>query len=219
MRVTVVVGDGSIMASERTLFSLACQTHDALEVRVGPDAASLLQRYRRLAPSIDWRTSSKEAPRSPAVSFLAAGDVVYPFHLNRLATALETSTAAWALSRARWAMTDDAIVGEPHCRAKQDVAADVPSAILRTGQLPLCAALFHLERMRLWILASGEGPPSQAALLRIALRCPPIALSGLASCESPVASLPLPVRAKSALKRNLPSVYGALKSAALRRRR
>jgi hypothetical protein len=213
--VTVVVAGAPGVALDRTLFSLACQEHAPLEVRVAPEAAHTLERYRRLAPKTQWGTT--ETGVQPYVAFFEAGDTVYPAHFQRLVTALHDSRAAWAMARARWALTDDTVVGEPYCRGKYDVGMDVPTPLLRAGQLVLCAALFHTERLSVpdW----SSGPPVQAKLLALALRHPPIALSGLATCETPVRDLPLPTRARSVLKRNLPGVYEMMRSVANRKRR
>jgi hypothetical protein len=214
--VTVVVSGAPGGALDRTLFSLACQAHGALEVRVGQEALGALERYRRLAPHIGWDVArSGEVGNGPYVAFFAAGELAYPAHFERLVTALETSTAGWAMARARWAIIDDAVVGEPYFRSKQDVGMDVPTPLLRAGQFALCAALFHRERLEVpdWT----RGAPAQAKLLRLALTNPPIALSGLATCETPVEALPLPVRARGAIKQRLPGVYGVLKAAVRRR--
>jgi hypothetical protein len=212
--ITVVVAGAPGVALDRTLFSLAFQECAPLEVQVAPAAARTLERYRRLAPETQWGTAQQGV--GPYVAFFEAGDTVYPAHFQRLVTALHDSRAAWAMARARWALTDDAIVGEPYCRGKYDVGMDVSTPLLRAGQLILCAALFHRERLSVPDWSSG---PAQAKLLALALRHPPIALGGLATCETSVKDWPLPTRARSILKRNLPGLYERVRSLANRNRR
>jgi hypothetical protein len=202
----IVTASKDTAALEETLFSLACDDYRPLEVVVVGSAT--IERWRKLAGDVEWRVVDK-APLAATlgrfVGYCEAGQILYPHHLAKLIALLCESTSGWAVARARWAVVEKADDGMVYTRTKREAGLLPGLGRWTVAQLPPCAALFDRERV--------EPPaPSRAALLRLALRIPPIGMDGLATCEVRVARLPAHLRVKAAAKARAPLLIRALKT-------
>jgi hypothetical protein len=202
----VVTASEDASALDVTLFALASEDYRPLEVVVVGGAP--IERWRRLGDDIEWRVA-EELP-SPAtlgrfVAFCRAGQILYPHHIAKLVALLTRSEAGWAVARTRWAVVERAADGSLFTRTKRESGLMPGLGRWTVAQLPLCAAMFDRERVQ-------PPAPSRAALLRLALRTPPVGAEGLATCEVRVARLPAHLRLKSALKQRAPRLVRALRA-------
>jgi hypothetical protein len=203
----VVTASADQGALEETLFSLACDDYRPLEVVIL--GAASVARWRKLAGDIEWRVA--EDPPRPStlgryVGFCEAGQILYPHHIGKLVALLGESKAGWAVARTRWAVVERAADGTLFTRTKREAGLMPGLGRWTVAQLPLCAAIFDRERVDL-------PTASRAALLRMALRTPPVGADGLATCEVRVARLPAHLRLKAAVKKRAPGLARALRAA------
>lgn len=185
-------------ALDELLFSLACQEYPELElvfVTRTPARREALRTqvapYLRLgrwslqfahaAPGREVE-AALEVARGQYLAFLAPGWVVYPGHYTQLIQALREGGAAWAVARARYALTAPAAPALGYIQAKRPfpLGERLELEHLRNDPSLVYALVMDRERLGPFALTGG----ALASLpLRLGALFRPCFLAGLASCE------------------------------------
>ena len=186
--VVIAAGQGELQPLKGTLGSVLAQTRKPLEVILASpltleqsDAALSAVRGRGnltaftvASASEDWAVSSNlglEPATGQYVTFLQAGELLAPRHLELLATRLEQATAAWALSSPP----------APHSGPFK------LAGWLEHGSVNRARWLVDRERLGAFALTFAEGAPLAEAMLftRLALLFAPACTGGKATVDSP----------------------------------
>ncbi|OJH40413.1 glycosyltransferase [Cystobacter ferrugineus] len=183
---------------DETLFSLACQDHQPLEVllleRAGAEEEPGMERHRRLGgfqfqrlegslPGA-WNEALRRA-RGQYVAFLEAGSVVYPAHYARLIDALRRGSSAWSVARAFRATCAPGAPGAvPYIESKRPFPLGEHLEPTHLLQEPELLQALVVDRTRVGPLCLE--PESQATSLPVRLLSlfePVFLAEGLATCE------------------------------------
>jgi len=212
---TVVIRNHSLARMElldQTLFSLACQDYQPLEIILSSQCrdpntvevlTKLLEKYRGLGgytfqvlhqptdADIRARLINKgiEAARGQYLAFLDDDDVVYPQHYAELIKALQEGHQAWAVARTRRAFFTTGPQGELYCRHKDEM---MRGDTLDLGHLIyenfITCHAYVLDRSRLGKFPVGFAEElslheDYVFLLRLCALFRPALPPGVASCE------------------------------------
>ncbi|WNG27894.1 glycosyltransferase family 2 protein [Cystobacter fuscus] len=183
---------------DETLFSLACQEHQPLEVLLlgeeGAGEEQAVERHRRLggfqfqrlegSPPGAWSEALRRA-RGQYVAFLGAGSVVYPAHYARLVDALRRGASAWSVARAFRATCAPGAPGDvPYIESKRPFPLGEHLDSIHLLQEPELLQALVVDRTRVGPLCLE--PEAQAAALPVRLFSlfePVFLAEGLATCE------------------------------------
>lgn len=183
---------------DETLFSLACQDHQPLEVLLieeeGAGEDQGVERHRRwgafqfqrLEGSLPgaWNEALRRA-RGQYVAFLGAGSVVYPAHYARLVDALRRGSSAWSVARAFRATCAPGAPGDlPYIESKRPFPLGEHLEPTHLLQEPELLQALVVDRTRVGPLCLEPGAQAAPLPVRLFSLFEPVFLAeGLATCE------------------------------------